>query len=446
MTGQGKLDKIAILKNPVQEYAWGSRTAIQRILGNQAPSVKGKPAAELWMGGHPRASSEVFIHGMWESLHKIIKKDPESILGARVARRFSNNLPFLFKVLAADKPLSLQVHPDIEQAQAGFEREERLNIPLTSADRNYKDKNHKPEILCALTTFHALKGFRELEEIIAIMSTVSLNTLSDELSDLKKNHHSHGLRHFFTSLIGMDMTRQQMVLDKAVILAERHVGEDPVYEWILRLNQIYPGDIGVLSPAMLNLVKLSPGEAIHIFSGELHSYLQGVGIELMANSDNVLRGGLTPKHKDMVELLNILTFKTGPVEIMRPVKNNASEKIYPAYAEEFLLSVISVDKTVSFTSPTNRSVEILICMEGGADIEDLGSGDILPLTKGRSIIIPAAVSQYRIDGKARFYKASVPPGPFLPANAPTGLYEDLKQAAPPKISDASKGKRPFPPI
>lgn len=412
MTGQGKLDKIGILKNPLQEYAWGSRTAIQLILGDHAPSVKGKPAAELWMGGHPKASSEVFIHGMWEPLHKIIKKDPESILGVHVAGQFSNSLPFLFKVLAADKPLSLQVHPDIKQAQAGFEREERLNIPLTSTARNYRDKNHKPEILCALTAFHALKGFRKIEEIIAIMSTVSLDTLSGELSDLKKNHHSHGLRHFFTSLMGMDSARRQMVLDRAVVLAERHVGDDPLYEWILRLNQVYPGDIGVLSPAMFNLVELAHGEAIHIFPGELHSYLQGVGIELMANSDNVLRGGLTPKHKDMVELLNILTFKTGPARIMRPVKNNASEKIYPAYAKEFLLSVISVDKTVSFTSPTNRSVEILICMEGEADIENLGSGDILPLTKGRSIIIPAAVSQYRIDGESRFYKASVPPGPF----------------------------------
>jgi mannose-6-phosphate isomerase len=400
------MNKICILKNPTQEYAWGSKTVIQALLG-QAES-KDKPIAELWMGDHPKAASNVLIEGEWQSLDEVIKRSPESILGKDAAKRFSNRLPFLFKVLAVDSPLSIQVHPNLEQARAGFARENSLKIPLNAPNRNYKDENHKPEILCALTPFQGLKGFRKIEEILALMEKIASSSLSEELDRLKMEANTIGLKGFFTTLMRMDRPRQSLVVSEAVRLAEKLANEDQAFYWMVELNKAYPGDIGVFSPVILNLVQLEPGEAIYLPAGELHAYLCGVGVELMANSDNVLRGGLTSKHIDVIELLKIVNFKTGPVKIIKPEKHGMIERTYPTPAEEFLLSKLSVDEGGVFTSPQDRSVEILICLKGKADVKDLGNSELLRLDKGKSIIVPAAVSQYQIEGNTTFYKASVP--------------------------------------
>jgi mannose-6-phosphate isomerase len=400
------MNKICILKNPTQEYAWGSKTVIQALLG-QAES-KDKPIAELWMGDHPKAASNALIEGEWQSLDEVIKRSPESILGKDAAKRFSNRLPFLFKVLAVDSPLSIQVHPNLEQARAGFARENSLKIPLNAPNRNYKDENHKPEILCALTPFQGLKGFRKIEEILALMEKIASSSLSEELDRLKMEANTIGLKGFFTTLMRMDRPRQSLVVSEAVRLAEKLANEDQAFYWMVELNKAYPGDIGVFSPVILNLVQLEPGEAIYLPAGELHAYLCGVGVELMANSDNVLRGGLTSKHIDVIELLKIVNFKTGPVKIIKPEKHGMIERTYPTPAEEFLLSKLSVDEGGVFTSPQDRSVEILICLKGKADVKDLGNSELLRLDKGKSIIVPAAVSQYQIEGNTTFYKASVP--------------------------------------
>jgi mannose-6-phosphate isomerase len=400
------MNKICILKNPTQEYAWGSKTVIQALLG-QAES-KDKPIAELWMGDHPKAASNALIEGEWQSLDEVIKRSPESILGKDAAKRFSNRLPFLFKVLAVDSPLSIQVHPNLEQARAGFARENSLKIPLNAPNRNYKDENHKPEILCALTPFQGLKGFRKIEEILALMEKIASSSLSEELDRLKMEANTIGLKGFFTTLMRMDRPRQSLVVSEAVRLAEKLANEDQAFYWMVELNKAYPGDIGVFSPVILNLVQLEPGEAIYLPAGELHAYLCGVGVELMANSDNVLRGGLTSKHIDVIELLKIVNFKTGPVKIIKPEKHGMIERTYPTPAEEFLLSKLSVDEGGVFASPQDRSVEILICLKGKADVKDLGNSELLRLDKGKSIIVPAAVSQYQIEGNTTFYKASVP--------------------------------------
>ena len=400
------MNKICILKNPTQEYAWGSKTVIQALLG-QAES-KDKPIAELWMGAHPKAASNVLVEGEWQSLDEVIGRSPESILGKDVAKRFCMRLPFLFKVLAVDSPLSIQVHPNLEQARAGFTRENSLGIPLNAPNRNYKDENHKPEILCALTPFQGLKGFRKTEEILALMEKIVSSNLSDELNRLKIEANPIGLKGFFTALMRMDRYRQSLIVSEAVRLAEKLANEDQAFYWMVELNKAYPGDIGVFSPVILNLVQLEPGEAIYLPAGELHAYLCGVGIELMANSDNVLRGGLTSKHIDVIELLKIVNFKTGPIKIIKPEKHGMIERTYPTPAEEFLLSKLSVDEERVFTSSQDRSVEILICLKGKADVKDLGNNEFFRLDKGKSIIVPAAVSQYQIEGNATFYKASVP--------------------------------------
>ena len=400
------MNRIGILRNPVQAYAWGSRTELQGLLGQT--NSQDKPMAELWMGAHPKAPSKVLIDGGWKSLVEVIERDPASVLGKGSAEKFSNRLPFLFKVIAADKPLSIQVHPNREQAQAGFKREESLGIPLSAPHRNYKDESHKPELLCALTSFKALKGFRNILDILGLMGKVAPSGLSNELADLRKDPHEYGLKRFFTSLIQMDKNRQDLVVSEAMSGAEKWAHEDQAFHWMLELNKEYPGDIGIFSPIMLNLLELEPGEAIYLSAGELHTYLHGVGIELMANSDNVVRGGLTSKHVDVSELLNIVDFKVEPAKRLKPVPCEGGEECYPSPAEEFMLSVISAGRNDPFISSQGRSVEILICIEGEAVIRDYTSAEVLTLTKGTSIIVPATVSQYVIKGDARLYKASVP--------------------------------------
>ena len=400
------MNKISILENPVLEYTWGSRTAIQSLLGQ--PESVGRPMAELWMGAHPKAPSRVLVDGEWKALDEVIERNPESVLGKDVARRFSNKLPFLFKVLAADRPLSLQVHPNLEQAQAGFAEENGLGIPLIAPHRNYMDENHKPEILCALTHFQGLKGVRKIEEIMDLMGKVSSSTLSALLSRLREEPDTQGLERFFTSMMSMEESRQRLIVNEAVRLAERYASEDETFNWMVKLNKEYPGDIGVFSPVILNLVRLPPGEAVYIPPGELHAYLHGLSIELMATSDNVLRGGLTPKHVRIPELLRIINFEIEPLQIIRSLRRGPCHRTYATPAEEFLLSVISVDKGVSFTSPQDRSVEILICLRGKADIIELASGQLQRLTQGKSVIVPSLISRYRIEGNATLYKASVP--------------------------------------
>jgi len=400
------MDKIALLKNPVQEYAWGSRTAIPSLLGMLVPSER--PAAELWLGAHPKAPSRVMIDGVWQSLETVIERDPVSLLGKDVAERFSNRLPFLFKVLAADRPLSIQVHPDLKQARAGFERENRLGIALDAARRNYRDSNHKPEILCAVTRFEALKGFRPPEDILSLLGRVCDEDLSDELALLRKEPDSIGLRRLLTSLLSMDSFRKGCVLERAVEGASQCADMDRAFWWVMELKGSYPEDIGVLSPLFLNLVTLDPGEAIYIPAGQPHVYLKGMGMELMANCDNVVRGGLTLKHIDVPELLKIVDFRSMHPQKLQPEPGRQpAERIYETPAAEFQLAVITVSDGISFQSEGNRSVDILICMEGCARIQGLKNSDSESVEKGMSVLVPAAVGTYEIVGEATLYKATV---------------------------------------
>lgn len=400
------MKEFCILKNPIQDYAWGSRTALPELLGTQTPSKR--PQAELWMGAHPKAPSEVLVDGNWKLLPQIIEKSPAGILGKRVAEKFANKLPFLFKVLAAARPLSIQAHPDLDQAKEGFVRENGLGIPLSAPNRSYKDNNHKPEIICALTAFWALNGFRKIDNIVSLLKEIDPSELLEEIRELENNLDSNGLKLFFSTIMVMEKEKQQRVVAKAIDYAEKHTDGNPVFEWMVRLNAEYPGDIGVLSPVLLNLVELIPGQAMFLQAGQLHAYLEGVGMELMANSDSVLRGGLTPKHIDVQELLKILKFKEKQLVILEPEEQANGEHVYASDAEEFQLSVITVGVGTFYASPEDRSVEIIICMSGRASIKNLENGKTLELKKGRSIIVSAAVRQYSIKGEAILYKASVP--------------------------------------
>jgi len=398
---------IRILRNPIQEYAWGSHTAISDLLGNPSPSDK--PQAEQWLGAHPKAPSRVKYGGRWVSLAKLIEKNPKNILGEAVAEKFDNQLPYLFKVLAAARPLSIQAHPNQSQAKQGFERENRLNIPLDAPERNYKDENHKPECICALTPFWGLNGFRKIGDILPLMEKIAPKRLEKEFDELLKHPDFQGLKGLFHALITMDPQRKKEVVGNAAINARDYSEEDPIFRWIIKLCNEYPSDIGVLSPIFLNLICLQPGQAMFLPAGEPHAYLDGVGIELMANSDNVLRGGLTPKHMDVPELLEVLNFDEKEIDILHPRKISDYESVYDTPAEEFLLSVISVEKSMKRAHFINRSVEILLCTDGKAKITDFNKKkDTIMVEKGMSVIIPAGVDEYCIKGAVAFYKASVP--------------------------------------
>ena len=400
------MKQISLMKNIVQEYAWGSYTAIPELLGNVSPAKT--PQAELWMGAHPKAPSMVKCDGNWKSLLELIEKNPHDILGEKVAEKFDNSLPYLFKVLAAAKPLSIQAHPSRAQAKRGFERENRVGTPIDAYNRNYKDDNHKPECICALSLLWALNGFRKISDIVGLMEKICPRGLKNELDNLRGEPNSLGLKNFFQAIMTMERVRQKQIIADAITNAQKFIDDDQAYKWMIDFYREYPADIGVFSPVLLNLICLKPGQAMFLRAGELHAYLDGVGIEIMANSDNVLRGGLTPKHVDVPELLKVLNFEEREVDILIPEESSNYESIYSSSAEEFILSVISVKEGIIYNSPLDRSVEILLCTDGNATVFDFGKNDKIDIVRGRSVIIPAIVEKYSIEGKATLYKAAVP--------------------------------------
>jgi mannose-6-phosphate isomerase len=400
------LKRIALLKNPVQEYAWGSKTFIPELLGEPFPSTS--PGAELWMGVHRKGISEVLWDGVWISLPDLIQRDPENILGKEAAETFQNQLPFLFKILAAAMPLSIQAHPDRPQARRGFANENRLEIPLDDPARNYRDGNHKPEILCALTPFDALKGFRKVDEILVLFGRVPMPSLDEPIRLLQKEGRAQGLAGFFSTLLGLGAHDRHRAVSELMKGAERMASSDPVFTWVIRLHQCFSGDIGLFAPLLLNLIHLEPGEALYIDSGELHSYLEGAGVELMANSDNVIRAGLTKKHVDVPELLRILRFEENPGEIITPQARNRWEWVYPTPAKEFVLSRLSLRKGASYREGGRKSLEIMICTQGKAEITDVATAEVLPVSRGSTFLVPAMVKEVAMEGDATLYKATVP--------------------------------------
>jgi mannose-6-phosphate isomerase len=398
---------MGLLKNTVQKYDWGSRTAIPELLGEK--NFSDEPAAELWMGAHPKAPSLVDQNGQWIALNDLIAQNPQAVLGEQVARKFHNQLPYLLKVLAAAKPLSIQAHPSREQARRGFEFENDAGIPLDATNRNYKDPNHKPECICALSPFWALYGFRSIAEILFLMGEICPHGLGSELGRLKKQADPGGLKRFFSKLMSMENDQKMQVIEEATLNVHKRLHQEPAFHWSAKLGVEYPSDIGMLAPLYLNLIQLKPGQALFLPAGELHAYLEGVGIELMANSDNVLRGGLTPKHIDVPELLKVLNFRPHKIKRLGAKKRGQTEKAYASSAEEFALSVIAISNDDFYQKSNMYSAEILLCTEGKAQLKTSGSSRSLDLQKGNSAIVFAEAGSYTIKGNAVLFKAAVPP-------------------------------------
>ena len=296
-------------------------------------------------------------------------------------------------------------------------RENRQGKALDAFDRNYRDPNHKPELLCALTPFWALKGFRRAEAIADTFQQLRIGELRLETAALLAERSAAGIRRFFLALLSLDADRRRRALGEAAAEARRNARAEPAFDWIVRLHSRYPSDIGALAPALLNLVQLGPGEGLFLPAGEPHAYLEGVGIELMANSDNVLRGGLTDKHIDIRELARVLRFEPADVEILLP-EPRGGERIFQTPAEEFELAIVEPRAGKPYRGPAERGAHIWLCVRGEGRIESERSDERLEFRKGDSLLAPAAAGACRIDGDAKLFRAAVA-GERLPGSIPS---------------------------
>ncbi|MCG8592084.1 MAG: mannose-6-phosphate isomerase, class I [Proteobacteria bacterium] len=390
------------LRNPIRDYAWGSPTAIPELLGTEAT---GEPQAELWIGAHPADPSHVEIEGEWQRLDEWIEAQPERALGAPVVSRFGPSLPFLMKVLAASSPLSLQTHPDADQARRGFERENRRGLSLADPARSYADPRPKPELLCALEPFEGLLGFREAADVLAGFERLALASLAEPMAAFASQPDADGLRRFFGALMTLGPEQVASATREA---AERAGAlSDPRYAWLCELARLYPDDRGVFAPLMLHHLKLQPGEAIYLPPGELHAYLVGSGIEVMANSDNVLRGGLTGKPVDVPGLLEILNFGSGAPEVLRPQETPSGVWRYPTPAAEFELSRLDV-AAASPPQVISKGPRLLLCVAGRVELESPSWTAPHALARGESAFIPAATQTCRVSGEGRVFCAGLP--------------------------------------
>ncbi|MEV6912736.1 mannose-6-phosphate isomerase, class I [Amycolatopsis sp. NPDC051071] len=381
-----------LLRNAVRPYAWGSRTTIPELLGRPVPAPH--PEAELWMGAHPGDPSQVIgPDGTERSLLELVEADPVGQLGTACAGRWGGRLPFLMKILAAEEPLSMQAHPSAEQAAEGYAREESAKIPRDASNRNYPDPTAKPELVCALTEFHALAGFREPERTIALLKAIETPGLAKYAVLLEAQPDPAGLRALFTTWITLPQAALDELLPEVLDSCVKHIQEHGEFDLecrtILELGEAHPRDAGVLAALLLNRLTLSAGEAIYLPAGNLHLYLHGTAVEILANSDNILRCGLTPKHVDVPELLRVVDFACGEM----PVQSGDPEarlSVYRTDAPEFELSRIEWaagdggEVAVDDVGP-----QILLCTAGSL-LVTADDGEQVELRRGQSVWLPAA--------------------------------------------------------
>src|SRR4051794_40514869 len=384
------------LTSAVRDYPWGSHTVIPELLGEPVPSER--PQAELWMGAHPDDPSRL---PDGRGLDAAIAADPQRMLGDAVVERFGPRLPFLMKVLAADRPLSLQAHPTAAQAEAGYAAEEAAGVPKDDPTRTFKDPFHKPELLLALTSFEALCGFRPVEESLHCLAKLQLPEVKPTIAALARG----GLRAAIPQLLALPADRRTELVEAVAAKAASFVAaHDPefinTYRWAASLAETYPADPGVVISLMCNHLKLAPGEAVFLPAGNLHAYLSGAGVEVMASSDNVLRGGLTVKHVDLAALIEVLDFTDGRVPVIHPVLGPGGLR-YPVPVEDFDLTRCQLDGqsgTLSTGGP-----QVILCTEGTAILTS--SDAELTLEKGASAFVPAG-TPVTARGPAVLYRAT----------------------------------------
>lgn len=399
-----------LLRGAIRTYAWGSRTAIAEFTGRPTPTPH--PEAELWLGAHPADPAYLETGGGAESLLEVVAADPTGQLGAASVAEFGDQLPFLLKVLAADEPLSLQAHPSAQQAADGFAREEAAGVPLNSPVRNYRDRNHKPELVVALDRFEALAGFRDPGDTVDLFRALDVEALTPYVNLLAGQSDADGLRALFTTWITLPQPSLDVLVPAVLDGAVRYLSSDDARfvgeaRTLLELGERYPADAGVLASLLLNRLTLEPGEGIYLPAGNLHAYLRGLAVEIMANSDNVLRGGLTPKHVDVPELLRVLDFSpASEAHLHVETVTDGAQTRYRTPAREFALSRFDL----AAGEPTQVGIKgprILLCTQGDVTLD--GSGTGLKVRAGQSVWVPADGGSVTLTGRsdARVFMATV---------------------------------------
>ncbi|MGE6224128.1 mannose-6-phosphate isomerase, class I [Aeromonas media] len=390
------LPSFLLMQNPIQGYDWGSHDALTTLFG--IPNPAGKPQAELWMGAHPNGCSEVTLAGNVQRLSTLIERAPAAVLGDATVARFGS-LPFLFKVLCAEKALSIQVHPSKAQAEAGFAKEEAAGIDPKAANRNYKDPNHKPELVFALTPYQAMNGFRAIPAILALFDRMGLPALAELTEALRQSQDEAGLQHFFHQLLVLEGTRKEEALAGLLAYAAAHQDEE-TFALITSLAAQYPGDVGLFSPLLLNVVTLQPGQAMFLDACTPHAYVRGTGLEIMANSDNVLRAGLTPKYIDVAELLDCTRCLPKPDDqILLPPHLDGAVQHFEVPVPDFTFSVYPAGEHAL----TTASAEILFAIDGTVTLQQ--GEQSLRLEKGQSAFVPAATGSYHLLAEGRVARA-----------------------------------------
>ncbi|MCG2620600.1 mannose-6-phosphate isomerase, class I [Arthrobacter sp. I2-34] len=382
------------LKNVLRPYAWGSATAMAELFGRQ-PS--GGPEAELWIGAHPDSPSSVLLPGgTAQPLDAFIADQPDFALGGESIRRFGARLPFLAKVLAADSALSLQVHPSQEQARAGYAAENAAQIPVSDPARSYKDENHKPEMIYALTSFEALCGFRQPRDAARLftglrgkLAAAGADTalLDRVVAALQQPDGSAGLRTAFVALLEGGAESAALVDATAELLAGMAPGRlGPDFTTVAWLAELYPQDPGTLISLLLNRVTLEPGQALCLPAGQIHAYLRGLGVEVMASSDNVLRCGLTPKHVDIAELVRICDFSPLGPPLVEATGTEAGQELYCPPFAEFQLQRIELRDGDEPVPLDQHGPAVVLAVAGSARLDSPRAD--LALRPGDSAFIP----------------------------------------------------------
>ena len=391
-----------LLDNPVHRDAWGSTTAIPQFLGEDPD---GEPRSELWMGAHPSSSSRLSGNPS-RSLAEAIAADPAGTLGAAVVDAYGPRLPFLLKVLAAARALSLQAHPSPEQAASGFADEERRGVSLDDPSRNYADANHKPEMICALTEFHALCGFRPVDDALAMITKLGVDALAPDIATMSAHPDADGVRTVLDRLLHLPTAEREPLVR---VVAERCAaatwdGQDvELARTVVELAEQYPDDVGVVCALLMNRVTLQPGEAISLAAGNLHAYLRGVGVEIMASSDNVLRAGLTARHVDADELLAIVDTTPGEIPLVSPVLVDDVQTSYPVPVRDFALSRLVLPAGRSYELDPGRP-QILLVVDGELVAEQAGS--TRRLGRGQAFFVPADDPPVVLSGPATAFLAT----------------------------------------
>ena len=380
------------LSGTIQRYDWGTTDAIPKLLRREPDGV---PFAEYWLGAHDLAPSQTACG----SLATLLRENPEA-LGARNLEAFGVQLPFLVKFLSAARPLSLQAHPTREQAEEGFAREDAAGVAITSRERVYCDNWPKPEILVALDTFETLNGFRDPRRTAELFAGLGVaDELASVIGPLTERKGAAALAEVFLDVLSVDGARAHLV-DVVGSAAVRHVNDDgPLGEFArtaVELDGAYPGDRGILAALLLNRVTLAPGEGYYVAPGQMHAYLRGTGIEVMATSDNVIRGGLTAKHIDVAELVRVVDFTPVEPKIVRPESIRPGVERYDTPCQEFdVWRVTAEPGQEPVRLPGSLSARIVLVVSGEVA---LAGDDSTTLASGEAVFLRADEADATLSG------------------------------------------------